>query len=326
MREELRKTLETLLILLILAVGFYPAVSGAWNQMAADRMIVQYRQSVWSDGSDGTSRAELEKARAYNQQLATAGGGMAVGAAGEEYGALLDPDGNGIMGYLEIPKISVCLPIAHGTDDEVLEGEIGHLPGSSLPVGGEGTHAVLTGHRGLPSARLFTDLDQLEEKDRFRITVLGEELNYEVREIQTVLPEETQNLRIRQGEDLVTLVTCTPYGVNTHRLLVTGERVHEEVFGKLEDGSDHSKQGGTSEGKRRQEKTDGESEDEELRTAEKNEREKGNGLYGILPTRNPSLVLALAGLILIAAVLRILWIWMIDRERGKRRRSRCRRI
>ncbi len=304
MKEELRKTLETLLVLLILAVGFYPVVSDAWNQKAADRMIVQYRKSVWSDGSDGAARAELEKARAYNRNLAAAGGGMTAGGTGGEYEALLDPDGNGVMGYLEIPKISVCLPIGHGTDDEVLAGEVGHLPGSSFPVGGEGTHAVLTGHRGLPSARLFTDLDQLAENDRFRITVLGEVLDYEVREIQTVLPEETQNLRIRPGEDLVTLVTCTPYGVNTHRLLVTGERVHGEAAGDSEaaGGQDTARD-----------------ESEDRQASEEDARGDHRTLGEIRLSRNPSAVLGTAGLVLMAAVLRILWIWTIDRERRKRR-------
>ncbi len=310
MREELRKTLETLLVLLILTVGFYPAVSDAWNQKAADRMIVQYRKSVWSDGSDGLARTELEKARAYNRNLAAAGGGMSAGGTGEEYEALLDPDGNGIMGYLEIPKISVCLPIGHGTDDEVLAGEVGHLPGSSLPVGGEGTHAVLTGHRGLPSARLFTDLDELEEKDRFRITVLGEVLDYEVKEIQTVLPEETQNLRIRAGEDLVTLVTCTPYGVNTHRLLVTGERVYGRTSG--ESGSVNRQEGTEESGDKKHQVLSSEGESEEEHKV----------LRKVHLSGNPSVVLAAAGLVLTGAVLRILWIWTIDRGRRKRRRRR----
>lgn len=313
MREELRKTLETLLILLILSVGFYPAVSGAWNQKVADRMIVQYRKSLWSDGSDGVAEAELERARSYNRDLAAGSGGVTDEEEREEYEALLDPDGNGIMGYLEIPKISVRLPIGHGTDDKVLAGEVGHLLGSSLPVGGEGTHAVLTGHRGLPSARLFTDLDQLEENDRFRITVMGENLDYQVREIQTVLPEETQNLRIRPGEDLVTLVTCTPYGVNTHRLLVTGERVCEEISRGTEDDSGQMKSGWEAGTK-------------ELQTGEKESGEAHWLSKGIRLLRNPSFVLTAAGLVLIAAALRILWIWTIDRERRKRRSRRCRRM
>ena len=313
MREELRKTLETLLILLILSVGFYPAVSGAWNQKVADRMIVQYRKSLWSDGSDGAAEAELERARSYNRDLAAGGGGMTNEEEGEEYEALLDPDGNGIMGYLEIPKISVRLPIGHGTDDEVLAGEIGHLPGSSLPVGGEGTHAVLTGHRGLPSARLFTDLDQLEENDWFRITVMGKNLDYQVRKIQTVLPEETQNLRIRPGEDLVTLVTCTPYGVNTHRLLVTGERVCEEISRGTEGDSGQMESGCEAGAK-------------ELQTGEKESGEVHWLSKGIRLVRNPSFVLTAAGMVLIAAALRILWIWTIDRERRKRRSRCCRRM
>ena len=165
------------------------------------------------------------EAEGYNQRLMLSGGGMNEKEAGSDYESMLNPDGSGVMGYLEIPKISVSLPILHGTGDEVLARGIGHLQGSSLPVGGKGTHAVLTGHRGLPSARLFTDLDQMEETDRFRILTLGEELDYEVSEIRTVLPENTRDLKILPEEDLVTLVTCTPYGVNSHRLLVRGTRV-----------------------------------------------------------------------------------------------------
>ena len=143
----------------------------------------------------------------------------------EEYNSVLDVTGTGIMGYVDIPKINVSLPIYHGTDESVLQIAIGHLAGSSLPVGGEGSHCVISGHRGLPSARLFTDIDQLQEGDRFMLQVLGETLTYEVDQIRTVLPDELDDLQREEGQDYCTLVTCTPYGVNTHRLLVRGHRV-----------------------------------------------------------------------------------------------------
>lgn len=149
--------------------------------------------------------------------------------AGDPYWGLLDPDGSGIMGYIEIPRISVRLPIYHGTTEEVLQHGIGHLGGTSLPVGGEGTHAVFSGHRGLPSALLFSDLDQMQLGDHFSLRILGEQLLYEVDQILVVEPDEVKDLYPVEGEDLVTLVTCTPYGVNTHRLLVRGHRIPLET-------------------------------------------------------------------------------------------------
>lgn len=145
-----------------------------------------------------------------------------------DYNSVLDVTGTGIMGYVDIPKINVSLPIYHGTDDAVLQIAIGHIAGSSLPVGGAGSHCVISGHRGLPSARLFTDLDQLQEGDRFMLQVLGETLTYEVDQIRVVLPNELQDLEREAGQDYCTLVTCTPYGINTHRLLVRGHRVANE--------------------------------------------------------------------------------------------------
>lgn len=143
----------------------------------------------------------------------------------EIYRKVFDVSGTGIMGYIEIPKIHCSLPIYHGTDESALQVAVGHIPGSSLPVGGESTHAVLSGHRGLPSAKLFTDLDRIVEKDTFMIQVLDQTLIYEVDQIRIVEPDEMQNLIIEQGKDLCTLVTCTPYGINTHRLLVRGHRI-----------------------------------------------------------------------------------------------------
>ena len=143
----------------------------------------------------------------------------------EEYESLFDVTGTGIMGYVEIPKIKTSLPIYHGTDEAVLQIAIGHLAGSSLPVGGEGTHCVLTGHRGLPSAKLFTNLDEMEEGDTFSLHVLDQTLTYEVDQIRIVEPQELEDLEIEAGKDYCTLVTCTPYGVNSHRLLVRGHRI-----------------------------------------------------------------------------------------------------
>lgn len=297
MQGELRKTLETLAVLGILATGFYPLVSNAWNQRAADRMMVEYRKSLWTDGTEDMMRAVKEEAEGYNQRLMLSGGGMNEKEAGSDYESMLNPDGSGVMGYLEIPKISVSLPILHGTGDEVLARGIGHLQGSSLPVGGKGTHAVLTGHRGLPSARLFTDLDQMEETDRFRILTLGEELDYEVSEIRTVLPENTRDLKILPEEDLVTLVTCTPYGVNTHRLLVTGKRIRED--GEAESTPE------IMENKERENV-------EEV----KHQAARRIRLPGFL-WKKPTVVFAAAGVVICAFMLRILWIWTV--YRGRRR-------
>ncbi|HCA33568.1 MAG TPA: class C sortase, partial [Lachnospiraceae bacterium] len=167
-----------------------------------------------------------DAAAAYNEKLSKEGLNLMLSDQElEEYNSVLDVTGTGIMGYVDIPKINVSLPIYHGTDESVLQIAIGHIAGSSLPVGGAGSHCVISGHRGLPSARLFTDIDQLQEGDRFMLQVLGETLTYEVDQIRTVLPDELDDLQRQNGQDYCTLVTCTPYGVNTHRLLVRGHRV-----------------------------------------------------------------------------------------------------
>lgn len=291
MKEAWKKTLETVFILLILAVGGYPAVSDAWNRLAADRMIVQYRHSLWEDSQKSVLEQKKQEAEQYNQELAAAGGMTAEGR--KDYERQLDLDGSGIMGYLEIPKISVCLPVYHGTEDEALARGAGHLEGSSLPVGGGGTHTVLTGHRGLPSAKLFTDLDQLREGDTFRIMTLGDTLEYEVTGIRTVLPEETKDLRIQEGEDLATLVTCTPYGVNTHRLLVTGERIPTA---------------GTA------------AKEETARTAGWGEDDSAGS-----QTTGSRLVLAGACAAILMAACRILWIWCIDFGRRRKKEELLKR-
>ena len=214
-----------LLFLLGLALVLYPTVSNAWNARHQTQLISAYTNRV--DGSDEDAlRACLEEARAYNAAIRDRRN-LYLPTPEEKllYPRLLDISGTGIMGTVEIPVIGVELPIYHGTDEGVLQIAAGHADWTALPVGGEGTHCVLSGHRGLPRARLFTDLDRLQKGDLFIIRVLQEVLTYEVDQILTVLPDETEALLPVEGQDLCTLVTCTPYGINTHRLLVRGHRV-----------------------------------------------------------------------------------------------------
>lgn len=203
----------------------YPSVSDWWNSMHQSRAIATYQEAVGDNSAEANQRL-WDEAVSYNRSLPHDGGRFTL--TDEErvrYERTLDVTGTGIMGYVEIPKISVSLPVYHGTDPTVLQIAVGHIPGSSLPVGGEGTHCVISGHRGLPSARLFTDIDQLREGDVFMLHVLDKTLTYQVDQIRVVLPDELDDLAMDDGLDLCTLVTCTPYGVNTHRLLVRGHRV-----------------------------------------------------------------------------------------------------
>ena len=207
----------------------YPTISDFWNSFHQSRAIVSYAEQV-ADLDENAYDRLWEDARIYNKTL---GDRMNRFVMGEEqkkaYAALLNIADNGVMGYIEIPKVRCNLPIYHGTDEAVLQVAIGHVPGSSLPVGGESTHCVLSGHRGLPSAKLFTNLDELETGDVFMLRVLDETLTYEVDQIRTVLPNELGDLAIVEGEDYCTLVTCTPYGINSHRLLVRGHRVENHA-------------------------------------------------------------------------------------------------
>ncbi len=208
-----------------LGIFFYPTVSDQLNRYRQGQVVLEYR-GIAEKLDRETCEKMLQEAEAYNRTLtAHTGRFLLTDEEKAEYEALLDVTGTGVMAYVEIPKIAVSLPIYHGTNEKVLQTAIGHLEGSSLPVGGTGTHAVISGHRGLPSARLFTDIDQLEEGDHFLIRVLDRTLTYEVDQIRVVLPEETDELLIDPEEDYCTLITCTPYGVNTHRLLVRGTRV-----------------------------------------------------------------------------------------------------
>ena len=236
-----KKSVTTIIIILFFLVGLslllYPFVANQWNNYRQSRLISSYDSAVSQMESEGSIdyEAEWARANAYNEALLPSilPDSFAVAEASdepdEEYMACLNIAGDEMMGTVEIPKIDIELPIYHTTDEEVLEKAAGHLEGSSLPVGGESTHAVISAHRGLPSASLFTDLDQLEEGDHFLLHILDETLAYEVDKISVVEPEETQDLAVEEGEDLVTLLTCTPYGVNSHRLLVRGHRVPYEA-------------------------------------------------------------------------------------------------
>ena len=223
-----KKHISTIIIALIFLAGLgfllYPTVSNLWNRAHQSRAIATYTKQV-EKLDDSQNKEMLKAARKYNKSLLKKSDHWKLSKKDKKkYESLLDVSGTGIMGYIEVPKIDCSLPIYHGTDEGALQIAIGHLEGSSLPVGGKSTHCVLSGHRGLPSARLFTDLDQMEEGDIFILNILGRKLAYEVDQIKVVLPEEMSDLEIEEGKDLCTLVTCTPYGINTHRLLVRGHR------------------------------------------------------------------------------------------------------
>ena len=225
----------TLLLVLILLTGLslllYPTVSDYWNSFHQTRAIATYAENVAI--MDQEQYDEIwAAAKAYNASLAERDNAFLLSdEQKEEYTRLLDVSGLGVMGYIEIPSIDCSLPIYHGTEESVLQVAVGHLDWTSLPVGGESTHCVLSGHRGLPSAKLFTNLDKLQTGDIFMLRVLDNVLTYEVDQILIVEPQETGALRIEEGKDYCTLVTCTPYGINTHRLLVRGHRIDnlEEV-------------------------------------------------------------------------------------------------
>ena len=219
------------LFLLALGLTLYPVISNYVNQKYASQIQTEYQEIV-EQADDGEIQEVKEKAHTYNLALVPgatdAYSQEGLLAAAEDYDAQLNIAGNGIMGYVEIPKISVNLPIYHGTENDSLERGIGHLLGSSLPVGGENTHTILSGHSGMATQKMFTDLEQLALGDVFYLRVLDKTLAYQVTEINTVLPHDTSLLGIVSGEDLCTLVTCTPYGVNTHRLLVRVARIPYE--------------------------------------------------------------------------------------------------
>lgn len=224
-----KKDFSTIALIIVFFVGvsvlLYPTVSDYWNSLHQSQAIATYADSV--ENMDEQDYEKLwDAAVSYNQKLFQSGHGLGLkDEEKEEYNKLLDVSGTGIMSYIEIPKIKCSLPVYHGTDEGVLQIAVGHIEGSSLPVGGLNTHCVLSGHRGLPSAKLFSNLDKLEEGDVFMIRTLDQTLTYEVDQIRIVLPDEVDDLKVEEGKDLCTLVTCTPYGINTHRLLVRGHRV-----------------------------------------------------------------------------------------------------
>lgn len=232
----LKQNLITVILVLILLTGLslllYPTVSDYWNSLHQSRAIATYSEAV-AEIDDNNYEMLWEEAKEYNERLKEKKNRLYLDdEERKEYESLIDVSGNGIIGYIEIPKISVALPIYHGTDEGVLQIAIGHIEGSSLPVGGAGTHCVLSGHRGLPSAKLFTNLDELVIGDEFVIRVLDETLTYEADQIRIVEPGDLSDLEIEEGKDLCTLVTCTPYGINTHRLLVRGHRVENKKEAK----------------------------------------------------------------------------------------------
>ena len=242
MKKRISKFIFALLFLAGLSLLLYPLISNEWNDYRQTKLISTYEDTVAQQTTAGTIDygGEREEALEYNEALQpyVLPDSFAAAAAqegpSEEYMSCLNLTGDGMMGYVEIPKIDVKIPVFHTTSEDVLQRAAGHLEGSSLPIGGKGTHAVISAHRGLPSAALFTDLDQLEEGDYFFLSVLDDRLCYMVDQISVVEPSDTSALAAEDGKDLVTLMTCTPYGVNSHRLLVRGSRVDYEDIEDME--------------------------------------------------------------------------------------------
>lgn len=232
MKKSRKSIVSTVILILVFLVGLslllYPTVSDYWNSLHQSRAIASYAGQV-AGLDDEVYEALWAEAEAYNETLPDKADRINMSEEElEEYQTYLSVSGTNVIGYIEIDKIGCYLPVYHGTDESVLQVGVGHLEGSSLPVGGPGTHCVISGHRGLPSAKLFTDLDQMEVGDTFVLYVLDETLTYEVDQIRIVEPTEMSELAIVEGEDYCTLVTCTPYGINTHRLLVRGHRIENE--------------------------------------------------------------------------------------------------
>ena len=233
-RDKRRKiitiALAVLFFLLALGLTVYPIFSSRYNEAHQSQIHTEYQEAVNALPDTAIPEARAA-AQSYNEELWSSivqygsYSKDSVTSAMEEYAGLLDLTGTGTMGYVHIPKLAVSLPIYHGTEEETLDRGVGHLIGSSLPIGGSSTHAILTGHSGLASQKMFSDLDKLEVGDTFYLEVLNEFLAYEVDQINTVLPHDTAYLGLEEGKDLCTLVTCTPFGVNTHRLLIRGHRI-----------------------------------------------------------------------------------------------------
>ena len=233
MKKDIKRIVLFIVFVTGLSLLLYPKISTIWSEHKQEQTVEEYREAVKKNDANDQFAAEREKAVAYNESLLPQVLPQAFDEAekaeipDEEYVSCLNITGDGMMGYVEIPKIDVKVPIYHSTDGKVLETAAGHIEGSSLPVGGETTHAVISAHRGLPTAELFTKLDQLEIGDVFTLSVLDETLYYEIDQIAVVEPSNVEFLKIEEGKDLVTLMTCTPYGINSHRLLVRGVRIQE---------------------------------------------------------------------------------------------------
>ena len=229
----MKKNKSTIILILVFLAGLslllYPTLSDYWNSFHQSRAIAKYTENIAKLDDESYARF-WDEAVLYNRKLVTKSNRFNPTMEDRnEYNSLLNASGNGIMGYVEIPSIRCTLPIYHSVDETILQIAIGHMEGTSLPVGGESTHCVISGHRGLPSARLFTDLDQIVAGDFFVLQILGETLTYEVDQILIVEPEDLEALEIVEGEDYCTLVTCTPYAINSHRLLVRGHRVETVI-------------------------------------------------------------------------------------------------
>ncbi|XCP84622.1 class C sortase [Roseburia hominis] len=228
MKKDRGSTILVFIFFIGLSVVLYPFISDYWNSRTQSRAIATYSDMV-AQMDEADCETLLEEANAFNRALLDLDFPFTEYESLGNYEEILDISGTGIMGYVTIPILGVELPIYHGTDEGVLQVAVGHLAGSSFPVGGTGTHAVISAHRGLPSAKLFSDLDEMMEGDTFSITVLNQTVTYEVDQIRIVLPEEVKELEIDAGKDYCTLMTCTPYGINSHRLLVRGIRTEGQV-------------------------------------------------------------------------------------------------
>ena len=233
----MKKHLSTILLFVILLIGLslllYPSFADWWNSFHQSRAVASYVEQV-ANMDDDRYEELWNAAWDYNRSLLDRPNEYLLSEEQQKkYDELLNVTGNGIMGYIEIPRINVTLPVYHGTKESVLQIAVGHLDWTSLPVGGESSHCVVSGHRGLPSARLFTDLDQMEVGDTFLLRILDEVLTYQVDQIRIVEPQVTEDLLIVEGKDLCTLVTCTPYGINSHRMLVRGHRVETVQEGRV---------------------------------------------------------------------------------------------
>ena len=232
----MKKHLSTIILVLILVIGLslllYPSIADWWNSMYQSRAITEY-DAAMAQVSDEDYTHMFDAAMEYNEKIRQLKYPLAYPDEVEGYFQLLDITGTGIIGYISVPKIDVQLPIYHGTSEGVLQIAVGHVEGSSLPTGGPSTHSVLSAHRGLPSARLFTDLDEMEIGDTFMLSVIDRTLTYEVDQILIVEPHNVDPLYVTEGEDYCTLVTCTPYGINSHRMLVRGRRVENAAEAKV---------------------------------------------------------------------------------------------